>query len=648
MLSLEKEEDGQIRKNLLSVEDAGKRVGDQINDILDFSEIDMNKVAVNMEDFMISSMLNDVLSSIQTYMRPEVELVVDMDARLPLVMHSDATKLKAILKHLISNGLKFTEEGGVYVRLTMIEQEYGINLQIQVTDTGAGMDEETQERAFKRFYQRNTGRSRSVGGLGLGIPITMGFIRALNGFLTVDSIPGKGSTVRCSVPIEVIDPAPCLQVSDKDELCVCAFMDLRRYHMPEVREFYNRMMKGVARTVNFTVHRVTTMENLNTLSKNLKLTHLLVGQAEYEINRKALDEMALNTDVVVFADQDFQVQNRHLRVLKKPFTAIGIVGLLNTETVTGEPEEGKMYLPGVRALVVDDEPMNLTVASGIFERYGMDVTLAESGTEAVSLCGGKSFDIVFMDHMMPGMDGVEAMKRIRNEYLRKKMEVPIVALTANALSTAREMFLEEGFDGFVSKPIELIELERVMRKVLPNSMILYHDEEPDTTPKKKKEGEDRKAVLSALKEKGIDTERGLYFVQNDYDFYKKMLRQFVENAGKKQLRLSETFECADLPNYTVEIHSLKSSAKMLGADTLSHMAEDLEQAARNRNEEKIRRDMPVMMMEYDRLKHAIHELLGGGEADSPSLPAKGKPMEFSPVQKDYRVLEFVPPKGEEA
>ena len=104
--------------------------------------------------------------------------------------------------------------------------------------------------------------------------------------------------------------------------------------------------------------------------------------------------------------------------------------------------------------------MNLNVAKGIFKRYGMEVSTADSGAEAVKMCKEQTYDIVFMDHMMPGMDGVETMKRIRYDAGKHHRDFPIVALTANALSTAREMFIAEGFDGFISKPIELAELER--------------------------------------------------------------------------------------------------------------------------------------------------------------------------------------------
>ena len=142
------------------------------------------------------------------------------------------------------------------------------------------------------------------------------------------------------------------------------------------------------------------------------------------------------------------------------------------DSVLGDEASTKrLYARGVRALVVDDEPMNRTVAREIFAGYKMEVYTADSGREAVEFIAQNDIDIIFMDHMMPEMDGVEAMKRIRGALSKSKKEIPIVALTANAVSTAREMFINEGFDAFLAKPIETIELERVLKRVLPKFLL---------------------------------------------------------------------------------------------------------------------------------------------------------------------------------
>jgi CheY-like chemotaxis protein len=125
-------------------------------------------------------------------------------------------------------------------------------------------------------------------------------------------------------------------------------------------------------------------------------------------------------------------------------------------------------LDGIKVLVVDDEPMNLVVASGIFKEYNMIVDTARSGKESLEKFSNNNYDIIFMDHMMPEMDGVEAMKRLKDMALQRMENICIIALTANAISGARQMFMREGFDGFISKPINIADFERTMNRVLPS------------------------------------------------------------------------------------------------------------------------------------------------------------------------------------
>jgi CheY-like chemotaxis protein len=170
-------------------------------------------------------------------------------------------------------------------------------------------------------------------------------------------------------------------------------------------------------------------------------------------------------------------KNSNVVFMPKP-----LYGLPVTKVINGHLSEldallderrHKPVFEGIRALIVDDEPMNLVVATGTFKDYGMITDTADSGQESIDKFKKNSYDIIFMDHMMPEMDGVEAMKKLRQVSLQKSRRVLIVALTANAISGAREMFLREGFDGFIAKPIDIMEFERVMKRLLPDKNVKY-------------------------------------------------------------------------------------------------------------------------------------------------------------------------------
>ncbi len=642
---MEQEKDPQLRRSLRSVEEAGKRVAEQISDILDYSEIDMKKLAVNAEDYMLSSLLNDLVMEIQLIKPRDLELVIDVDPTLPAIMRTDVAKLRKILWHLITNGLKYTKEGGVYVRISPIRQEYGMNLYIEVEDTGVGMTEAEMERVFDRFYQGDSGRTRSTNGLGLGMAIVSGFTSALGGFFTISSKPGVGTRVHVSIPQEVRDTADCMSVRNHQNLCLGAYLHFEKYPNPSVREYYNMMIKRMVQGLKLPMHRVETLENLEKLLSTISFTHLFVAEEEYMTDPDLMEELAHKMVVIVVANPGFPIRpGSKIRLLQKPFYCFPVISALNITSPDEIEEEGRMYCRGVKALVVDDEPMNLTVAIGILNRYGIVVTTAPSGQDAITLCKEQEFDIVFMDHMMPEMDGIEAMHRIRNEMEKERKILPIVALTANAVSTAKEMFLNEGFDGFVSKPIELTDLERVLKKVLPRALVTY--EKAESVPsafdiadaaKEKQASEDEYDGLKRLR---IETKKGLHYCQDDEEFYRTLLNQFASDGKGKREEAAAFYEKQDWKNYAIIVHALKSTAKMIGAMTLSDQARALEDAAKRGQAAFITENHQQTMQLYETVSEGVLKWLTEGTA----MQEEGKTQTTAPGDKqdDAAILEFSP------
>ena len=671
----DKVEGEDVKKDLLSVMEAGQKIGDQIGDILDYSEIDMNSLAVNEEDYMITSLLHDVIAEITPLKRPDLELVIDVDPHIPSTMRSDVTKLKKIFRHLIDNALKYTEEGGVYVHITPEERDYGINLLLEVTDTGIGMSRAELEMVFERFYQADSGKTRSANGLGLGLSIANGFIRSLNGFLTIESEPKNGTTVRVSIPQMVVGTDYCMSIRSPERLCLGAFLRFEKFENPHVREFYNAMVKDLVLGLGVKMQRVNNMDDFKQLAKTSSFTHVFIGKQEYLENQEFMNSLAEKAMVAVICDDAFRIPDgSEIHLMRKPFYCVPVISFVNTDKSEQGKTKGKLFARGVRTLVVDDERMNLLVARQIFSGYGMEVDTVFSGPEAIEYVRKHDTDLIFMDHMMPGMDGVEAMKRIRAIFGKDKKDVPVVALTANAVSTANEMFLREGFDAFLAKPIVITELERVLKKVLPKSRLTVEvpaadkkassaalrreeftgpegsksaaagsgdttagskgaaagfgkgtSEPPEKTDSKKSTENTEKASgitgtfgtvtspddrMGALKALGIDTKSGLLYCQNDMEFYQELLLQYAGEAAGKMKAANRNFKDGDLKNYEILVHALKSTSKMIGAAELSEAAYKLEKAAKDGDEETIRNGHDSAMTEYKRLADGILKIFG--------------------------------------
>ena len=621
---LKREEDAEKRKEIASIQEAGHRLFSQIEDILDYTEIDTGKMKVSKEPYVLSSLLNDIITGSQMLTEENApEVIFDVDAKIPSALVGDARKIKKILRHLIDNAVRFTKKGGVYVRVYTLTKPYGVNLCMEVSDTGIGIEKEDLEKITEKFFKSDGGKNRRTGGLGLGLPIVYGMVTVMEGFMQVDSNLNDGTTVTVSIPQAVADAAPGMVLENRTSLSLACYVRLEKYEIPKVREYYNEMISHLVTGLDVPLHRVSDLEELKKLVSVYRLTHLFVGREEYEESRQFLDSLDQDVEIIVVADERFALpDNGRVKLLNKPFYSFMIASVLNAEA-SGDTEilkEKRMLCPGVKVLVVDDEPMNRRVAEEIFKGYQMQVQTAESGTMAIDLCKREDFDLVFLDHMMPEMDGIETLKRLRKIHTDSGRGLTVIAFTANAVSGAREMFLKEGFDEFVSKPIEYSEMEHVLRKVLPKSAIIWVDENIENIEKGDKnfEKDSRHEVVQ------INTKSALAYCKNDMNFYQELLHKFVVDADKKKSEIDHYFKREDYDNYRIVIHALKSTAKMIGADALSELAQELEAAVQNKDIGYVREHHEEMLLEYSRVVDRISETLDDKKNDTDKPIAKNE------------------------
>lgn len=403
-----------------SIKSAGIRLAYQIEDIQDYTECKRDHIILEEEEYISTSLINDVVMSFRMYENEKkLELIVDMDPNVPIKMRGDVKKLHKIFRHLLENSVKFTKKGGIYVRMNTEKTDYGVNLCIEMTDTGEGMDRKSLASVSEGMFQVNKKRNRSSGGIGLGLFIVHGFAHRMGGFVRIESKRGAGTTVRVTIPQVVTDATPCLMLDDEFDGDVLFHVRSDKYKIPRVREFYRMMALNLANGIRVPLYPAETIQEIDRLRGKLNVSTIFMGQEEYEENLEYFDELS-NTDVVVAVSAEAGVlPNKGSRVLvmPKPLYAYPVIKVLNEgQDVTDIEGSGRNTRPaftGVKALVVDDEPMNLVVATGLFYDYEMQIDTADSGKEAIKRFEEGDYDVIFMDHMMPEMDGVEAMKRIR-------------------------------------------------------------------------------------------------------------------------------------------------------------------------------------------------------------------------------------------
>ena len=296
------------------------------------------------------------------------------------------------------------------------------------------------------------------------------------------------------------------------------------------------------------------------------------------------------------------------------------------------PYKESFRAPDATILIVDDTRINLTVAVNLLKNTKMKIDTATSGEEAVNMASKTRYDVIFMDQRMPGMNGTEAFHKIRETENGASKDVPVICLTADAVIGAKERYLSEGFSDYLTKPIDNFALENMLMKYLPEEKVELVNEEITEVSEDERSVEEDFAVLRSV---GIEPRAGLKYCQDDVIFYKALLAEYAYGELEKAHNLQKSYEAENWHDYSIYVHSLKSSSKMIGASALSVRAAKLEAAANISDTGTIHTEHDNMMEEYEVLTAVIRSLLPKSATD----PENDDIKEFSPSDD---IMEFLP------
>ena len=643
-VALYEDDPAKVRSNLRAIQAAGRNLTSVVVDILDFSELQSGKMTIENEVYNIASTLNDVINmSMALKDKKPIELVVDCDAGLPSGLYGDEKKIRRVIMNFVSNALKFTSEGSVKISISGRKEVYGLNLCVSVTDTGIGIKEESLEKLFSSFSQVDTRRTRQEGGIGLGLAFSQTIVQKMGGIITVKSKYGKGTTIQFVIPQKIIEEQPIISVKNKDALNVAVYLNVEQFVLAGMRDDYISAISNMVQQLQVKCQIYSDFDSFKRRNSMENFTHIFISLTEYKEQTAYFDEQSRTIKVTVVLETELMetITNPDIILLSKPLYILPVVSVLNEECGRGERaviiSKRKFVAPAAKVLIVDDNWMNLKVMEGLLERYQIKVSTAVNGPEALEKIQSKEYDFVFMDHMMPEMDGVETFHRIRNKVGSYYKKVPIIAVTANAIAGSREMFMREGFNDFLEKPVELSVLDRLLRRHIPKEKIEYIEEQEAGFEEEAqiKESFVREPALkeAAIKEFGIketnvrsvsskaevkepqlqigdlDVEKGLLYCGGT-NSYMEILGQYCRNGNDHIAKIEKLFEEKDWKNYTIEVHALKSMMMSVGAMPLSEQAKQLELAGKRGDAAWIMVSHSSMIMEYKRVLNVIREALG--------------------------------------
>jgi len=575
---------GLVREHALSIRQASGNLMAIINDILDFSKIESGKLEIVETEYQFASLINDVISIIRMrVIDKQIFFTTNIDSDIPGRMIGDEIRLRQILLNLLSNAFKYCDRGFISIHASCDNTGNGaVTMVFDISDSGVGIKPEDHARLFSDFVQLDKVSHREVEGTGLGLVITKSLCEAMGGGIDVYSVYGEGSTFTVRIPQKFAAYERFASVNDPESKNVLIY---------ETRQPYSASIICSIDNLGVGCKLVTNQSMfLEELNKN-NYTHVFVSSFLFESTEKIVKNLGIDIIVVLLAEYgENAVNTGNVKTLEMPVHSISIANLLNGATdaiYTENPKGATPFMaPSARILIVDDLITNLRVAEGLMLPYKMQIDVCQSGAESIELVRGKPYDIVFMDHMMPEMDGIEAAIKIRglggDEYKR----LPIVALTANAVSGVKEMFLQNGFNDFLAKPIEMMKLNAILDAWLPKEkkMPYVAEEEDDYTP--------------SFEIPGIDVRAGVQLTGGNEQNYLRALSAFYKDGMDKLSQLSESFERGDTKVYAACAHAVKGAGASVGAVKLSSFAKALELAAKNENLNYIRKNHETFTDEF--------------------------------------------------
>lgn len=593
------------REYLNNIRSSGDALLTIINDILDFSKIEAGQMDIIPDEYEPMSTFHDLsMIFLNRIGEKPVELLYDIDTNLPEKLYGDRQRIRQIIINLMNNAIKFTEEG--FVKLSVeTKQIDGENVEVtyRIEDSGQGIKEEDIGKLFGTYAQVDKEKNHFKEGTGLGLSISKQMVELMGGTIGVTSTYGEGSTFYFTLPQKICGERKAAEVKSEyleDTIVAGTFIN------PLLEEQYQKLVQA---------YGIKTVAFADVWEGNAKASIVFTDHAE--MLTIDMCEKMHNCDTRLCVLQNPMQQNlsdKRATLMNKPFYSLNFCQMINRETIRIEKEEDVLCFmaPKAKLLIVDDHEMNLKVAKGLLEPLRVQIDTAENGKEAIEKIQKKSYDLVFMDHMMPVMDGVEATKTLRSMEDDDIQTLPIVALSANATVEARELFASNGFSDFVAKPIKLKELCACIRKWLPEELIVTEGVEVLLAEAKAETGTEELVI------EGLDVKEG---IQNSgsKELFLSLLGDFYKLIDSKSTKVENCLREGMIREYTIEVHALKSTARMIGAMELSEKFYRLEQLGNAGDEKMLALETPAVLKLYRSYKPILQPFAAANEQEKTAV-----------------------------
>lgn len=598
---LKDQSDQRKTDHLTTIEKSANGLLTIINDILDLSKIDADKLVLENIDFNVREILEDVL----TINAPEahkkaLELVSLIYSDVPQFLIGDPLRLKQVITNLISNAIKFTPQGNITVRVSILEEDNNqATVKFEITDTGIGLNEQQKDKLFNAFSQADSSTSRQFGGTGLGLVISQHLIKAMQGDISVESSEGEGATFSFSVTLKK-----------------------SRQHvipMPELKGQQILIMESASTTRLSITHlleqwhiRYSDTDNGDILLQSLlrkkqngdPANAVIIGLSRKELylaNTKKLFKQVNSYNIPIIAlvnsaipeELEFAQSIGAYQCLSKPLENKKLFNTLCSSLGKERSSPVEVIHPNVPAptiLAVDDNEANLKLVTVLLEDMGIKVVPADSGANALIELEQHKIDMIFMDIQMPGMNGLETTQLIRKTKSPK--DLPIIALTAHAIADEKEKILKAGMNDYQTKPINNDQLMQCIERwtgyhcpsdviISPKKALPYKAQNNDPRPLDINNKDENNAVEDEENCTIFDAKNAMHLANNKVDLAIDMFSMMLECLTDDLFDLQALWQHQQQEELLQRVHKIHGATRYCGTPCLMHTLEQLETGLKN-------------------------------------------------------------------
>jgi PAS domain S-box-containing protein len=603
---------------------SGESLLEIINDILDFSKIEAGKLELESVDFNLRTLVEDVFELLAPRAhKKRIELAARLGAEVPTVVRGDPTRLRQVLTNLVGNAIKFTEAGEVVVSVTAVPDGAGHRTTFEVRDTGIGMKADALAKLFTVFMQADQSMSRRYGGTGLGLAISKQLVELMGGRIDVESQFGEGSVFRFVVPLAAGDAVAAAQGANLTALR--AKRVILAEDNPTNRSILEMQLAAVGMEVATADNGTTALELMRAAARagtgfevavvDMKMPIMDGLTLAAELRRDPLlrsVKIVMLTSLASGNEANLAYETGVDTYLTKPVRQHELLEALARLLGRAAPSlpAALTAVPGTRArvLVAEDNAVNQEVARAMLRDLGCELRLADNGREALNAMRSQKFDVVFMDCQMPEMDGFEAVRRLRSadaaDY-ETALDVPIIALTANALAGDEERCRAAGFDDYLPKPFRQQQLDALLERWMNRAPA-------DTSEPKACDDTEPADAEQVLDMSVIDRIRGME-QRGASRLLDRLIRTYLATASRLVEEAERALASGDPDRLRHAVHTLKSSSANLGASSLARRFAAIELHARSRRMPLAKRDWPAAREAYERAVQALQAIPAGSE-----------------------------------